>query len=81
MKLWSKWKGLDARIRIILMLTVIALQLWFISFMSDTIEQSKLKRSKHIYEHKCERVGFAGIDAIPVFKCDNGIWLQNELPR
>ena len=50
--------------------------------ISKQEEYSKVVDAKHwayIAEHKCERTGFAGKHAIPVYQCDNGLWLSTEI--
>ncbi len=45
---------------------------------NDIVKHDRLTTS-FIERHKCVRDGFAGRDAIPILKCDNGLFLEPEI--
>lgn len=79
--MWTKWKSLDQRVRILILLVVIVLQMLLIRYMNNDLAERKAKLTEYIVAHKCVREGFAGKSATPIYKCDSGLWLEYELPR
>lgn len=45
----------------------------------ELIDEQNRLLSEYYNAHHCERAGFAGRYPEPYFKCDNGIWLTEEL--
>ena len=79
MSLWAKWKRIDVRLRIVILLTGIALELWFISWTNGVDAQRKAAFAQYLIDHQCERISFAGRHAEPYYRCDTGLWLEWEL--
>jgi hypothetical protein len=52
---------------------------WFFRHVMSTLNDREIRINRFIAAHNCIREGFAGKDAIPVLKCDNGLFLETEI--
>lgn len=79
MSLWAKWKRIDIRLRIVILLAGFVLEILLLRWMDGVDAQRKAAFAQYVIDHHCERVGFAGRYAEPQYRCDTGLWLEWEL--
>lgn len=59
-----------------------ALLLFFGNLRNVRLKEERARKAQiYLVDHKCQRVGFAGKDAMPTYQCDNGLWLHAEITR
>ena len=66
---------------VIISIVALLLAVFLVLVVNDEIEERRRMELMYMAEHHCYVESYAGKDAIPVYRCDNGLKLGHDMWR